>query len=131
MSTNSQPYSFSREHSVILPSGNISITVEKRDWERLKKCIARSKSDIDWWSNFCSAFVGIAGSAIITWLSIDSKTGNIPVILLCVSIGSLIAAVICFIGARSNRDHVASKVNDINDVIKDIESNLQMEQNQK
>lgn len=130
MADNNQSFfSFKPDHQVILPKTSVSLTVEKRDWIRLKKVVSRCDNQTDWWGLFCSAFIGIAGSAGITCFSIYTAEPPISFyVLLCATIAALIAALICGFGVALSKKHSKFLIEEITDAIKEIEDNLPKEQ---
>lgn len=121
--------SYNTSHDVTLTVDPQYITVDKRDWDRLKREVNNCKHHTDWWMNIAFASFGISGSAFITWFSLPVSKENIEVriVLLCAALGCLIIGIIGIFAHCSFVKHYEKDMNDIKQVVVDIEDKLPKE----
>lgn len=123
-------YTYQEDRTITLPVVSTSLAIEKREWKRLKTVVNKCKVDKQWFMSFAFCFFGIAGSAIITWISLYSQTriDTIKLVLLITCIVSIIFGVICMIfQIYQNKNHYSS-IENIKDEIEFIEEGIPNEE---
>lgn len=117
---------YQTDNAISVRSDISCLAVDRTDWERLKRNVNQCKISYDWWSCIGSIFTGIAGSAFVTRLSIQSDANNqiVCLILLVTTIASAIIGFICFVARFTQKSTVNKSINDVKLDIEDIEAKV-------
>ena len=126
---NESNFSYDTSPNVTLSVVPQYITVDKTDWNRLKREVNRCKHQIDWWMNIAFAFFGIAGSAFITWLSLPNEIENerAQTVLMCTAIACFVIGFVSLFAHFSFVGHYTADIDDVKQVVTDIEDKLPTE----
>ena len=122
-------YKYKEDREVVLPPAHPSFAMEKREWERLKNTVNRCSTDSQWFMAIAFCFFGIAGSAIVTWISLLSQAG-IDIIRLALLIGAIVSIIVggTFVAFQRyiNKNH-SSSIEMIKEEIEYIEASIPSE----
>lgn len=118
------------KNSVVLSNDPVSIIVDQRDWNRLKRAVDKYKSMNDWWFNIGFASFGIAGSAFITAFSLSDETSlaQTKLVLWLVGAFGALLGVTCCIAHKNTKSISTTSIEDIRTAIRDIEDNIKQDE---
>lgn len=122
-------YTYQESRKVTLPSASTALAIEKREWERLKKTVNTCKTENQWFMSIAFCFLGIAGSAFVTWLSLLSqeKLVTIRLVLIITVIVSIVLGLICVaFQLYINKNH-RTTITSIKEEIQYIEDGIRKE----
>ena len=122
-------YTYKEDRKVTLPVAHTSFAIEKREWNRLKDTVNRCSTDSQWFRSIAFCFFGIAGSAIITWLSLSSQkeVEQIRLILLIATIVSFLVGIIFLVFQLYINKKNGSSIDAIKSEIEYIEKGIPSE----
>ena len=119
-------FSIDRSASVVMAKQPDYIGVSKSDWFRLKRKVDACKSRTNWWMNIGFTSFGVAGSSLLSYLTIpmapDSKW--VKPIIICIGFFAIIIGIICVIAHKREDMFCTSNIDDIKDVINEIDNSL-------
>lgn len=115
--------------SVTLPTSHNFFAMDRREWNRLKNTVNSCRINGHWFMSVAFCFFGIAGSALITWLSLHSQQGidNIKLVLLIGAIASCLIGILCVWSQSLQNKNQTTSIQSIKDEIEFIEEGLQTE----
>ena len=118
--------SINRNADILVAKQPDYIGVSKADWARLKKKVDSCESKTGWWMNVGFTLFGVAGSSILSYVTLpfDSDSVWVCPIIVFVGISSIVIGAICLLAHYREEQFRRSNVNDIKEVIAEIENSL-------
>lgn len=118
--------SFENPGYIYMPNQPCYYSISDSDWSRLKRKVNSCKNEPKSWTNAGFCFLGIMGSAGISYLSLpfDINVTWIKPVLLTVTISTLFLAILCFTAHKHVKKVYTSGISDIQEVIKEIDSKI-------
>lgn len=118
--------SISRNANIVMAKQPDYIGVSKSDWTRLKRKVDACKSNTDWWMNIGFTFFGVAGSSLLSYLTIPmaSESEWVRPVVICVGAFATLIGIICIIAHKRENRFCISDIDDVKDVIKEIDNSL-------
>ncbi len=122
--------SYKENRSVMLPPAHNSFAMDRREWERLKTTVESCKTNGQWFMSVAFCFFGIAGSAIVTWVSLLSQQGidDIKLVLVLSAIASICIGLLCVWFQYLQNKNETSSIESIKKEIEYIEGGIQSEE---
>jgi uncharacterized membrane protein (DUF106 family) len=124
MKMSNQPLNINANQQISIPYSEKRIDIRTIDWSRIKKYISQSEEKYIDFSIIYSILYGIAGSTGVTLMPLFSSNGLkswlIP-LYICVSVFSLVCAIIFTIVNSAIRRNKKEAKNNIRDEMEEIE----------
>lgn len=118
----------SEETQIDLPAIRHCITIERRDWDRVKKMVGQINSAFDRWENAAWAAASLFSGFFIAALSTQ---GQLAFIFYVLSGSCLVIAAILFIVSRAFSKSLNTSKENVLSEMGDIEKNIQTNQGEK
>ena len=122
--------SASHQYDVVTPAKGVAYLIDKIDWEHIKSCLAKIKSDAPAFANFAALFAGAFLSALFSlFTSKPCQDGDFDCSLtksntVTYLIVSLLLAVLCAFFARRLKSQDKTSVDDITNFMQNVEKKL-------
>jgi hypothetical protein len=123
---NEEFFTLNQKQDFLIPIQDRVYGVKEGEWKRLKKLIERCKLSTELWTIIASASFGVAGSALVGWLTLyfdDGQASNVKLlcVMFCMVVIGVIVGGLCLIFHFQRKEHIYATLEDIKEEMKVIE----------